>query len=122
MGKRVLIIDDETAILLGFKKILNCDGREVDTAETLAEARKLINERDYDFIITDLKLSGSVGNEGLEILRIAKNKRPSTEIILITGYGNEEVQEKALALGATYYYEKPVSGQVLKQTLARLGV
>ena len=121
-GKRVLIVDDEAAILFGFKKIIQCGGVEVDTAETVEEAMNLLQARDYEFVITDLKLSGSSVDSGFDVIRFAKTKRPETNIILITGYGTPEVMEKALSLGAACYYEKPVSGTVLRDTLKRMGM
>jgi CheY-like chemotaxis protein len=121
-GKRVLIVDDEAAILFGFKKILQRGGVEVDTAETVEEALNLLQTKDYQFVITDLKLSGSSADNGFDIIRFAKGKRPETKIILITGYGTPEIMEKALSLGAAYYYEKPVSGTVLRDVLIRVGM
>jgi ActR/RegA family two-component response regulator len=121
-GKRVLIVDDETAILFGFKKIIQRGGVEVDTAETVEEAFDLLEVGDYQFVITDLKLSGSSADSGFDVIRYAKRKKSEIKVILITGYGTPEVMEKALSLGATYYYEKPVSATVLRDALIRMGM
>jgi ActR/RegA family two-component response regulator len=121
-GKRVLIVDDETAILFGFKKIIQRGGVEVDTAETVEEALDLLEAGDYQFVITDLKLSGSSADNGFDVIRFAKRKKSETKVILITGYGTPEVMEKALSLGAAYYYEKPVSATVLRDALIRMGM
>jgi CheY-like chemotaxis protein len=122
LGKRVLIVDDEAAILFGFKKIIQRGGVEVDTAETVEEALNLLQTKDYQFVITDLKLSGSSADSGFDVIRYAKGKRSETEVILITGYGTPEIMEKALALGAAHYYEKPVSATLLRDALVRMGM
>ncbi len=122
MGSRVLIVDDEAAILLGFKKIIQCNGVEVDTAETVEEAIGLLGLGDYQFVITDLKLSGSRGEGGFEVLEYAKKKQPDTAVILITGYGTPEIMERAFSRGVACYYEKPVSANVLRDALKKLGL
>ncbi len=122
LGRRVLIVDDEAVILFGFKKVLQGNGVEVDTAETLQEAVDLLETRDYRCVITDLKLSGSSNDDGFEIMQRVKGRKPETKIIMITGYGSPEVMEKALSEGASYYYEKPVSATILRDALKRLGL
>jgi len=121
-AKRVLIVDDEAAILFGFKKIIQCGGIEVDTAETIEDALELLRCKEYQFVITDLKLSGSSADSGFDVIRFAKERRPETNVILITGYGTPEVMEKAFSLGAAHYYEKPVSGTMLRDALVRMGM
>ncbi len=121
-GKRVLIVDDEEAILFGFKRVIQGCGVEVDTAETVEDAMGLLTAREYQFVITDLKLSGSSGEDGFAIIRRAKERAPDAKIILVTGYGTPDVMEKALREGASCYYEKPVSSAVLREALKRLGL
>jgi DNA-binding NtrC family response regulator len=122
MKKNVMVIDDEKTILIAFKKLLECPGVEVDTAETLEDAETLLNERSYDAVIADLRLSGISGEEGLDIIRYVKTRYPESHVILITAYGSPEVMKKAYSLGAAYYFEKPVSTHVLKDALKNLGV
>ena len=122
MKSRVLIVDDEAAILLGFKKIIQCDGVEVDTAETVEDAIHLLGAHEYQFVITDLKLNGSSGDSGFDVIQYAKMIKPKTEVILITGYGTPEIMEKAFSIGAASYYEKPVSANILRDALKRLGM
>ena len=120
--RRLLIVDDETAILLGFKKLIQTAGVEVDTAETLEDALDLLDRLDYQFVITDLKLGGPSGEDGFEVIRAAKRKKKGAVVILITGYGTQEVMERALSIGASSYYEKPVSAVALKDALIKLGM
>jgi DNA-binding NtrC family response regulator len=120
MSKRILIVDDEVVILLAFQQLLAVDGRQIDTAETIEEAERLLDKNHYDVVIADLRLTGILGEEGLEILQYVREKSPGTRMILVTGYGSPEIKEKAYELGAAFYFEKPVSTVVLKDALQRL--
>jgi len=122
MTKHVLLIDDETAILMAFKKLLQSPGIEIDTAETKESAQSALNQRNYDAVIADLRLGDTGGEEGLELLRFVKQHNPAVPTILITAYGNPEVMEKTYRLGADLYLEKPVSSNTLKDALKKLGV
>ena len=120
--KRVLIVDDEAAILLALKKLLQSPEIEIDTVITLRDAKSLLEEHDYEVVITDLRLTGVLDEEGLEILQYIKEHKPDTKVILVTGYGNSELKKRAYALGADYYFEKPVSTEILRDALKKLGV
>ena len=122
MPKHVLVVDDEATILIAFKKLLESPDIEVDIAETLEDARGLMNKRSYEAVIADLRLSGIAGEEGLEIIRCVKERNPETHIILITAYGNQDVMKRAYNLGASFYFEKPVSTNVIKDALKSVGV
>jgi len=116
--KRVLIVDDEPVFLLAARKVLQSSDFEVDVAETIEEVRTLLRRHPYDAVIADLRLTGANGQEGLDIIRFVKERRPVTKVILMTAYGNTEVRLKASFLGADLYLEKPVSIEVIRKSLA----
>jgi len=118
---RILFVDDEKAFLIVSKKLLTRDWVEVHTAETKDEALAMIDENEYDVVITDIRLTGVFGKEGIDILRYVKEHKPQTHVILITGYGSPAIKKKAIALGAAYYFEKPVSLFILRDALEKLG-
>jgi two-component system, response regulator RegA len=122
MAKRILIVDDEPALLIAFKGILEADQVQVDTAETMGGAEDHLKTGAYDVVIVDLRLTGVLGEEGLEIIRYVKEFKPETHVILITGYGNPSIMEKAQQLGAAFYFEKPVSSGTLFNALKNLGI
>ncbi len=122
MHNHLLLVDDEPAILMAFKKLLQNSEISVDTAENIECAKELLDERAYDAVIADLRLSGFAGEEGLEIIRYVKERHPETQIILITAYGNQDVMKNAYNLGAAFYFEKPVSANIIKKALNSLGV
>ena len=121
-NRRILIVDDEQALLIALKKLLQDSKVHVDTAETMKEALAHINESSYEVIIADIRLSGILNQEGLEILRYVKENKPGTRVMLMTGYGSPDVMEHAFDLGADYYFEKPVSIRVLKDALKSIEV
>lgn len=122
MSKRILIVDDEPAFLLGINRIMKPTGALLDLTDSREEAEKLLARNTYDIVITDLRLTGVQSEEGWEILRSVKGKNPRTPCILITGYGSPDVREKALAQGVAYYFEKPVPPEELLQAVKALGL
>jgi DNA-binding NtrC family response regulator len=118
---RVLIVDDEQALLLCLKMFLETPEMAVDTAETLESAMRFIEEIKYDYIISDIRLNGVLGEEGLDILQFVKQHRQGTRVIIITGYDKQEIKQKACRLGADFYFEKPVSANALLDAMKQLG-
>ena len=75
---------------------------------TLDEAAEALLRRRYSVVVTDLRLTGADSEEGLDILRLARDSGGETEVIVVTGYGSPSSMTKAYQLGAAYYFEKPV--------------
>src|SRR5438309_9852063 len=84
---RVLIVDDDTALLQALPEALRLrmSGVTVDTADSAAVALGLINDRDYDAIVTDIKMPGM---DGLALLTEIRNRRPDTPTLMITGHAD----------------------------------
>jgi DNA-binding NtrC family response regulator len=120
--KRILIVDDEDAILFSYRKLLRGATVKVDDCMTQEEAIALITENNYDAIITDFRLSHSEGSEGLEILKYVKIHKPATSVILMTGYGNDAIKGQALTLGACGYFDKPVQISKIITLLKEMGI
>ncbi|MBI4509379.1 MAG: response regulator [Deltaproteobacteria bacterium] len=100
----VLIADDEETIRILLGKIVARVGAEVAFAETVAQARAAIEERDFSCALIDKNLPD--GN-GLDLMAFLKERRPLAEAFLITGYANTESAIEALRLGAFDYLVKP---------------
>jgi DNA-binding response OmpR family regulator len=118
---RVLVIDDEQAFLMGIKDFLETSEISVDTAGTFHEAITLLNRHPYDAAIVDVRLTGILSTEGLDILRLIKQNYSHMKVIIITGYGNADLKHRAYKFGADSYFEKPVSADILLKELKNEG-
>jgi CheY-like chemotaxis protein len=105
--KRVLLLDDETSILLPMARYFRGLGCNVDVAREPEEAEALVLHRRYDLAILDLCLTRFGGTEGLEVLREIRRSDRGTRVILLSAYISSEVEEEAWALGADGVLRKP---------------
>jgi DNA-binding response OmpR family regulator len=105
--KRILIVDDERTILFAIRSYFNRFGYEVDCARELEEAEALLAHRRYDIVIADLRLTGSSGREGLDVIRFLRERSPQSPIVLLTAYGSPEIELEAAELGANAFLQKP---------------
>jgi CheY-like chemotaxis protein len=105
--KRVLLLDDETSILLPMARYFRGLGCNVDVAREPEEAEALVLHRCYDLAILDLCLTRFGGTEGLEVLREIRRLDRKTRVILLSAYISSEVEEEAWALGADGVLRKP---------------
>ncbi len=102
--KRILIVDDEKEILNFLAEHFESIGWEVDLAENGAQGTAILSEKEFDVILTDIKMPGTTGTD---ILRASKELYPDTEVIMMTGYKNVDSAVKSLNLGAYAYLNKP---------------
>mgnify|MGYP001575267103 CR=1 FL=1 len=100
----ILIIDDEDIVRISCKRTLMPEGFEVKTAQNGVEGLKMIEEEKFDIVLTDLKMPDI---DGIEVLRLIKQRWAETVVIIITGYQTVNSAVKAIKLGAYDYIEKP---------------
>ncbi len=110
MVNKALVIDDDAATLELMKFNLTSEGFEVTTAERGEKGIKLVEENDFDIILTDLNMPDF---DGIEMVRRCKELSPETEIIMITGFSSTEKAVEAIKAGAFYFLEKPVEFEEL---------
>ena len=106
---RVLVVDDEPAVLFAYRKMIEKDGMTADVSANLEDAIRHIRAHRYLAVIADMRLAGSDNGDGLDILRFILKECPDTKTSLATGYGDSEIEKMALNLGVSYYFKKPVS-------------
>lgn len=99
----VLIIDDEEKIRTLLSKIISLEGFEVFQASDLRNGKKRLEVSDIDVVISDVKLPDG---SGVEFSKIIKEKYPSTEVILLTAFGNIADGVQAIKNGAFDYITK----------------
>ncbi|MCP4367676.1 MAG: response regulator, partial [Deltaproteobacteria bacterium] len=108
MNEKILIIDDEPAVLKTTQKILASEGYKVKNASSGKEAVAILKVENFDLAITDIRMPGM---DGLEVIRQAKKLDHFLEIIVLTGYGTTENAVKALKEeGAFDFLIKPLKG------------
>ncbi len=101
----ILVCDDEPTICEFIKDALADTYPNVETCFTAGEAIRLLRGKEFDLVITDLRLPDM---SGIEVLRFAKEKDEHLEVIIITGYGSLESAAEAINLGVTSYLFKPL--------------
>lgn len=102
----VLIVDDDRQFTQNLKKILQKEGYDVLTADDGLMGLEIASTNKIDVILTDIKMPGM---DGIQLLEKAKNLYRDLEVIVITGYGEEELAVKSLRKGAISYLHKPIS-------------
>ena len=108
--KRILIVDDDKAILKSFKDILQSEGYLIDTAETGQEALEKTEAHSYNLALLDIKLPDI---EGMELLVEMHEGTPKMMKIMVTGHATLENAVESLNLGADAYITKPVKPEEL---------
>lgn len=108
---RVLVVDDERGLCAGLQEVLKREGYNVDAANEAPTALRMIGERLYNLVVTDMKMPGM---SGLELLKGAKQTSRDTQFILMTAYGTVESAVEAMKEGAYDYLSKPIDMQRLR--------
>jgi CheY-like chemotaxis protein len=117
---RILVVDDEEPILFALREYFTALGYEVDGVREPDEAEALLASIRYDLVIADLRLTGTRGAEGLEILARARERTPRTRTILLTAYGSPEVEREAHRRGIDAFLHKPKPLPEVAQIVGRL--
>jgi DNA-binding response OmpR family regulator len=118
---RILVVDDDRAILKLMERVLRDESYAVDVAASGEEARMLALVNEYDGIILDLELGD---RHGFEILQELRRNGRRTPVLLYSGRSDTESIVRGLDAGADDYVVKPVSNEELRarvRTLIRRG-
>lgn len=107
---RVMFVDDEEGVRMSWDRMLTEHGFQVTTATDGRRAISELKEHPTDVVVADWKMPVM---DGLELLEWVKDQQPGTRFILLTGYGDAEVERKARELGAYEYLNKPISPDAL---------
>jgi PAS domain S-box-containing protein len=110
MAEKILVVDDEESIRFTFDIFLSEDGYKVTTAENYDDALTYMDETDFDLIFADIVMDGK---SGIDLLKAARQKKPGTPVIMITGVPSIETATESLRHGALDYIIKPVRQDAL---------
>ncbi len=118
MTASILIVDNEQRMCTLIKGTLELEPElSVDVAFSGRDALSLIEEKKYDVVVTDLKMTPM---DGLTLLKKIKEKYPETEILLMTAYASQETAVEAMRAGAFDYLIKPFSMDELLLRVRRI--
>jgi DNA-binding response OmpR family regulator len=118
MKRRILLVDDEVAVLLTLKAVLEISGFDVDTATSAREGKSRIRHREYEMIITDMRMEDEYA--GREVIAAAREAAYKPAIALLTAFPVDD--ESLNAMGADKMLVKPMHTRVLLQQLEALFV
>ena len=113
---RILVVDDEPNVLRTTHAILQLEGYDVEAIGEGRAALTAIRQRQYDLVLTDLKMPEV---DGLAVLGEVRKCSPLTVTVMMTGYGSIDSAFEAVQLGAYEYLLKPIEVDDLKQAVRR---
>lgn len=113
---RILVVDDEQIVLDSVVKHLRKEAYDLVCALTAPEALALVKSQEFDMVLTDLMMPEM---DGLELMKLIKDKYPRMPVIMITGYATINTALQATQLGAFDYIAKPFSKAELKSVVKR---
>src|SRR3984885_3264466 len=116
MKRRILLVDDEVAVLLTMKAILELSGFEVDTAASGREGKSKLHTREYHMVITDMRMEHD--EAGVEVIQAARSAPCHPAIAVLTAFpvADEDWQE----MGADKMLVKPMHVRILLEQIENL--
>jgi len=113
----VLVVEDERSVRECCREVARSLGFSTHVAESRDEAYRALENASIDVVMLDLRLPG---NNGLEVLREIKRRRPEAVVIVMTGFGTVQSAVQAMKLGAYDYITKPFNFEELRIELERV--
>jgi len=101
---KLLIVDDERVALKNLEHIMKKEGYGVTATQSGQNALKLLEEQQFDVVLTDLRMEKV---DGLQVLNKCRELHPDSEVIMITGFATLGSAVEAMKQGAFYYIAKP---------------
>jgi DNA-binding NtrC family response regulator len=100
----ILIVEDDVSMREFLSDLLTNEGYKVDWSIHGADAKKKVERKSYDIVITDVVMPEV---DGVEVLKYVKEKSPDTSVIVITGYSTLKQAVELVKMGADDYFNKP---------------
>lgn len=112
----ILLVDDDERLRRAAGKVLAAENYHVTSAATGEEALAALKERNFALMVSDLRLPDL---DGINLLKRAREIRPETEVVMITGHGSIEQAVEAMRLGAYDFIQKPLDSAALLRIVAK---
>jgi DNA-binding response OmpR family regulator len=107
---RVLIVDDDAIVVRSCRRVLEAEGMDIHTADTVAKGASLLADADFDLMLTDIKMPGQ---DGFAMIARARQLRPNLPILMMSGYSTAETIANGRRLGADNHIAKPFTPEEL---------
>ncbi len=111
---RVMLVDDEAGVRDSWDRFLTGRGYEVTTAVDGESAISELRRNPADIVISDLRMPTV---DGLQLLEWVHDEQPETPFVLVTGYGDASVEDRAKELGAFDFLNKPIGPDTLANVI-----
>lgn len=115
---KILVVDDSVSIVNSLSKILQFHGFVTDSAHNGTDALGKLHQNSYELVICDIEMPGLSGLDFLE--RLQKDESKDIDVILMTGYLDQDYFIKAIRLGAADFISKPVDSNMMLHSIRRL--
>ena len=117
-GLSILVVDDEDDIRLGLERVLSRFGADLSEAPDGRDALRVMENEPVDLVLTDLMMPHM---SGADLLREIKDRWPSTEVVMFTGYGTIRTAVQCVRDGASHFLTKPFDNDEVSRIVERLG-
>ena len=112
--RRVLLVDDEVTVLLTMKAVLEISGFDVDTAASAREGKSKIKLREYQMVITDMRMESDAA--GREVIQAARTAPYHPAVALLTAFPDDDWDD----MGADKMLVKPMQTSILIRQIEKL--
>lgn len=118
MGKKpaILILDDELIVCKRLKPAIEKMGCEVETYLESKSALKRIDEKEFDIVITDVRMDDI---DGIQVLEYIRKNSDRTIVIIITGYAMVSLAREAMEKGAFDFISKPFKPNEIRKVILK---
>jgi DNA-binding NtrC family response regulator len=116
MSEKILLVDDEKDYIDALAERMQTRGMDVEATTSPKNALELVEKGNFDAVVLDLQMPEM---DGLEALKILKEKKPDIQVILLTGHATVEKGIEAMKLGALDLVEKPADLSVLTEKIQK---
>lgn len=116
--RRVLVVEGEEDLRAAIRDALRSGGCAVDTASSVVEALRQVLGRDYDVVISDIRLPNT---DGIELARLLSRRVRSPRIVLMTSAPDPKTVLEGYTAGATHVLPKPLSLSALLRIVSDRG-
>ena len=116
MKEKILVVDDQFGIRILLNEVLQKEGYDTFQAANGLQALEVLKDHVPDLVLLDMKIPGM---DGIEILKRMKVLQPDIKVIIMTAYGELDMIQEAMDLGAITHFAKPFDIDDIRKAVAK---